>query len=135
MAHSSVLEVTTGPSRFFLDTASNGITTQGFRGGKLTRRRGGAGGEGTEASGQKSEDRGQETGHSGAGVDGGAVTSDFEGLLEVVEPLFLLVAHAIDAETDGFGVERGGVDAEEPVDSTVAQAVVKCATGSHPAAK
>jgi hypothetical protein len=76
-------------------------------------------GEGTEASGQKSEDRGQETGHSGAGVDSGAVTSGFEGLLEVVEPRFLLVVHAVDAEIDGFGVEGGGVDAEEAVDEAL----------------
>jgi hypothetical protein len=36
--------------------------------------------------------------------------------LQVVEPLFLLVVHAIDAEIDGLGVEGGGVDAEARVE-------------------
>jgi hypothetical protein len=45
--------------------------------------------------------------------------SNFKWLLEFVEPFFLLVGHAIDAEIDGLGIERRGVDAEEPFDEAL----------------
>jgi hypothetical protein len=63
--------------------------------------------------------RGSGVGRSGLDAPAAGPSSfrlSFERLLQIVEPLLLLVIHAIDAEPDRLSIKRRCVDAEKPVD-------------------
>ena len=48
----------------------------------------------------------------------------FERLLQIVERLFLRLAHSIDTEPDRLRIKRRGVDAKQPVDETLGGVVL-----------